>query len=294
MKSIKLIVLISFLLNEIGFSQEINFYDELKNSIIYVYAKNLKGQYIPWGTAFIISYKKPDLKDVNFKYVITAKHVVLDNDSLQNDSIFFRLNKIGESYEIVGIKKNISNKNQNIFFHLDESVDLAVIPVTIGNDVKYESIPIDAFYFKSQLSSDGISVGTETFFSGLYSHYHGYKKNNPIVRFGKISLIPDEKILFNNVFTDVILCETTGFPGNSGSPMMIKYKKGNIEHMRLIGVVSYKYNETNKIGDKKSIMIENSGITAIVPSEYIMQILELPKLQMDRKEAFNIYKKNKE
>lgn len=39
-----------------------------------------------------------------------------------------------------------------------------------------------------------ISEGDDVFFSGLFESHYGQLKNQPIIRFGKVALVTDEKI----------------------------------------------------------------------------------------------------
>ena len=49
-------------------------------------------------------------------------------------------------------------------------------------------------YKNLKLDKVGISEGSEIFFSGLFAPSPGKRKDYPLLRFGKISSIADEKI----------------------------------------------------------------------------------------------------
>ncbi len=64
-----------------------------------------------------------------------------------------------------------------------------------------------------------IREGTEVFFTGLFVPYSGYERMYPIVRFGRVSLVTEEKIKWKDQLMDLYLIESGSFGGNSGSPV---------------------------------------------------------------------------
>ncbi len=82
-----------------------------------------------------------------------------------------------------------------------------------------------------------ISEGDEVFFSGLFTSHPGQKKNQPIVRFGRVALMSDEKIEWREKdkaakFLDLYLVECQSFGGNKNwllklSPKFLFYYKNN-------------------------------------------------------------------
>ena len=52
-----------------------------------------------------------------------------------------------------------------------------------------------------------IAEGDDVIFAGLFTGHIGQKKNQLIIRFGKVSLISDEKILWHDINKQPIYCD---------------------------------------------------------------------------------------
>jgi hypothetical protein len=61
----------------------------------------------------------------------------------------------------------------------------------------------------------------EVLYFGLFSSHVGEARNQPITRFGRIALVPDEPVFWEDSNVRVILAEIASFPGPSGSPVFI-------------------------------------------------------------------------
>lgn len=99
--------------------------------------------------------------------------------------------------------------------------------------------------------------------------------------------MPDEKILWNKIPTDLYLIETTTYGGNSGSPLFIHLGHSRHQYLNLSpskiflgGVILGYFNEFSELQEfttQKPIIAskENSGIAAIVPANKIIKLVEL-------------------
>lgn len=78
---------------------------------------------------------------------------------------------------------------------------------------------------KEIMNKNKIAEGDNVFFTGLFTSNKGQKRNQPIIRFGKVALISDEKVEWTEdpdkpaKFMDLYLLESLSFGGNSGSPV---------------------------------------------------------------------------
>ena len=127
----------------------------------------------------------------------------------------------------------------------------------------------------------------------------GQKKNQPIIRFGKVSLMSDEKIEWKEKdkpvkLLDLYLLECQSFGGNSGSPVFF-----NLNPMRkpgqlslggplifLAGVMTGSFLNGSEVQTTdtvaKMISLQNIGIAAVTPANKLHEVLfseELVKIR---------------
>lgn len=217
-------------------------------------------------------------------YIVTAKHVLYIKDNPLRE-ISIRYN-VKDSTEIANLSLIWSGQNKNVFVHPDPSVDIAVLPVRVSG-IDFIHIPVNQIIKKSDYDSLKIDVGTDVFFTGLFTAYTGVKNITPIFRFGKVCLITNEKIEFEGMERELILIESSSFGGNSGSPVIFQYRDKVGIHVSLGGVVLGSYNSVQILGkseDQDVVAWSSMGISAVTPSEFILEILNLPELKKLRSE----------
>jgi hypothetical protein len=261
---------------------------EFDKTVVFIFIKDAKGQIVPNGTAFFIS--KPDsTHSINFIYLVTAKHVIQNiNNGHFYDKIYIRINKRNSTFDTIPISLITLNNQQR--FVTEPTIDLAVIPMA-PDFSKYEYDPIpENLLFKTKMEFDTsyLGQGTDVFYCGLFSQYLGYSSNKPIMRFGRIALLPKEKILWDSSQNnqDLFLVETSTYGGNSGSPLF-SYKSnstfdGSMEvgdrQVRLAGIVKGYSGEKTPIefvqASMNLVYTSNVGITAIIPAYLLYQIIE--------------------
>ena len=83
-----------------------------------------------------------------------------------------------------------------VFEHpTDRTVDLAIIPALPDQSLyDFQFIPDDMLTTKESFSELHISEGSDVFFTGLFAQFIGQARNYPITRFGRVAMMPDEKI----------------------------------------------------------------------------------------------------
>ena len=168
----------------------------------------------------------------------------------------------------------------------DPTVDLAVIPCVPDEAVfDFKCLPQDMLTTKELFEKNHIREGDEVFFTGLFTGHVGAKKNYPIVRFGRVAMLTDEKIGWNNTLLDLYLIETQAFAGNSGSPVFFylgperesSAKATGQSQLLLAGVLmgTFSSGQEVKIGQTKDALLlqENMGIAAVVPAYKLKEIL---------------------
>lgn len=192
--------------------------DEIRKCVVFIlHIDKNDNQFHLDGTGFFVAITIPE--NLNFVYVITAKHVIVPiNQRSADDSVYLRINTREGGSQI--IKTNI---NDWIDHPTDSSVDAMLLPLAPPLDIfDYLAIPEQMVATESVFRDNSIGAGDEVFFTGLFVNAYGQKKNMPIVRIGNIALIPDEKIPikhFGNA--DVYLIESRSIGGLSGSPVFV-------------------------------------------------------------------------
>jgi hypothetical protein len=127
------------------------------------------------------------------------------------------------------------------------------------------------------------------FFTGMFVPFQGQQRNCPIVRFGRVAMMPDEKITNDQVAFDAYFVETFAFGGNSGSPVFF-YSSTEDKPVMLAGVMKGYFVDfepvlsAKSIADTKSASMSqnNSGIAIVVPAEHIRRILHSEALEKSR------------
>jgi hypothetical protein len=261
---------------------------EVKSVVAFVFIPGKKpGELVPYGTAFFVGVKDPKTADRFFVYLVTAKHVLRTQDHKSwLPKIFLRLNTKTGGSEILEMPLSLSGANRTVFLHTDPSVDIAVIPgLPDENKFDFKFLPEDMVTTEKDFKDLKITEGSEVFFTGLFSPYIGTRKNYPVVRFGRVSLITDEKIKFADQDAQLYLIESGSYGGNSGSPVFFYLGSDRTPGMlvvgspilKLAGVMSGSFLdlqpvdvvETARVNVAPSIM----GIAAVVPAYKLHELL---------------------
>jgi hypothetical protein len=270
---------------------------QIKKCIAFIFVKNNMDQFVPNGTGFFISVATKNDPDRSHVYLATAKHVLQDGNGNYYTSIGLRINKHDGTSSLV----EVSLTNVTIFTHDERDVDVALFSCVPSNNVDYLSIPPEMIANKETMTKMDIGEGDDVFFAGLFTSHIGQKRNQPIIRFGKVSLISDEKIEWKEQgkpakFLELYLLECQSFGGNSGSPVFFQlspYRKpGVIEigppKIYLAGVMTGSFNAGNPIASVETrnefFSLQNIGIAAVTPAYKLFEVLFSEKLRKLRNE----------
>jgi hypothetical protein len=199
--------------------------------------------------------------------------------------------------------------NQTVFFNSDPSVDVAVFTVkpTDIDKLDVQFLPEAMLSSADDLRALNIGLGTDMFFTGMFTGFLGEKRSYPIVRFGKLAMIPDEKIGFSTGLpaAEGYLMEAFSFGGNSGSPVFFYPSADNVpgtlvlgpRPIKIAGVMRGFFGDIEPIqllqkqtsaqeepGQKIPVSNGNSGIAFVVPAKFITEILHSADLESLRKD----------
>lgn len=254
------------------------------------------GELVPYGTGFFVGVKDSKNADRSFVYLVTAKHVLQAADHKSwLPKIFLRLNTRTGGSEILEIPLSLSGAHRTVFLHSDPSVDLAVIP-GLPDQAKFDFkfLPEEMITTEQDFKSLGITEGSEVFFTGLFSPYVGARRNYPVVRFGRVSLITDEKIRFVDQDAQLYLIESGSYGGNSGSPVFFYLGSDRTPGMlvvgspilKLAGVMSGSFLDLQPVSAVETARVNvapsSMGIAAVVPANKLHELLFSPDLMKQR------------
>ena len=225
------------------------------------------------------------------------------------------------------LNSDILNGNLKIITPDDKNVDLVVFRVarardffqSANNTVGQPSPKIKLGWFdaslvlnQKELNKFDITEGAEMFFVGLFTPFYGANRNIPICRFGHLSMLPDEPIVFGNgKAQNLYLMETEAYGGNSGSPAFFSFDQGyfarrlsnlrsgaalfnSADNKRILfaGVVNAYFPDYEQIKLQNTTVIPlsqgNTGIASIVPAPYLYDILFSKSEQDFRNEVWSL------
>ena len=177
--------------------------------------------------------------------------------------------------------------------------DLAVhaLPVNLlTHQYSIALLSLDMLVTRSQVLSSQIGPGDDLFYVGRFMDHAGKFKNMPSVRFGSISMLPDDNEPID-VRTDKRNRQQVGFlvearsrSGYSGSPVFMYYGKHSEEHgivimdvknIRLLGVdwghlperVQLKDPDGYFDGAKRFVEV-HAGMMGVVPAWFLREFIE--------------------
>lgn len=252
---------------------------DIKSAVSFVYVKDSLGNPVPNGTCFFVGIRSKKDTSQYYPYLVTAKHVIQKKDGSFYKEIFVRMNTKDSTskFTYVEIEPNLPYKN--IFTHDDPSVDIVVIPYTPPkNDYIFNYLDSTFLLEKQGFKSLNLQEGTEAFFTGLFTAYTGEKKIYPIVRFGRISLITDERIDWVGMKREMLLVETSSYGGNSGSPIYFNIVDPTGRRRLILGgVLNGTYRDVAEVKVVETgftpVAIYNNGISGITPVYLLRDIL---------------------
>lgn len=249
----------------------------------------------PLGTGFLASIK---LELGGYAvYFVTAKHVVQDRSGKYRDNIFIRLNLIKGSSELIGLP--LTYAPEHILTHeRDENIDLVAYLLDPPQDrYDYLHIPQDYFTDTKILQDNNIREGSNAFLAGLFYKFAKNERNHPVVRFGRIALMTDEKIDISEegwpvrlAHMYIVECQSIG--AFSGSPVFFEVWRKTphqtfvLPEIYLGGVIKGHYNDLLDVavGYVREI---NAGLALVTPCYYLTEILHTKRAKEQRDELIH-------
>ena len=251
------------------------------NSVVAIGTKRGDAPETDWiGTGFIYGVAETGTGDNIRPFLVTNRHVVADEDL-----IVIKVNRMddrpAEEFEV-----NLFEEPHLMTTHPD-GLDIAALPLPgeILSDHTLATHPITRGVSLSiaEAGEVGVSEGDGIFAIGFPLGLVGYEDQHfPIVKQGCIARIQD----WLSGRSRQILVDANIFPGNSGGPIFLRPAtlavagtKANATSY-LIGIVSeyiaYRDVAVSTQTDRARVIFEeNSGIVVVVPSDVIMETVQI-------------------
>lgn len=260
---------------------------DIKKSVVFLFLPTGDGKLIPSGTGFLTGVRHPSKKDALSVYLVTAKHVLQNQERTGFvPQAFVRFNTKDGRSDVLTLQLTPEGLKKNVFVHPDASVDLAVVPV-FENPSRYDFkvIADDLLTSKRDMDRLGIREGSEVFYAGLFVPHVGVSRNYPIIRFGKIAMLSEERINWGGRESELYLIESASYGGSSGAPVFVVTPAGSRSQRtgmassvaRLAGVLAGYFGEVEPLGaasgNGRALAAYNTGVSAVVPAHKLQEIL---------------------
>lgn len=272
--------------------------DEMKKDVAFLYVDfvnpNAKRIEQKAGTGFFIGLLKHGTKEY-LLYYVTCRHVFEPpKDCVPLNLMKWHIHDAEGDLFTPPMPLITEGENKNIYFHKDPDVDIAIISLVPDPKIwNYGFEPEHLIMNKEEFLKDKIFVGTDVFFLGWSIIPMGKRQNHPIARFGKITQLDKDAFEENKS----LLIESTAFGGNSGSPVFAyfggKRVKGTLRtyepEYKLIGILKGYLPERLKMKGMNQDAFgvkayENSGISIVVPSYLLLEMLYSEEFVKERSE----------
>ncbi|MEQ1545238.1 hypothetical protein [Methyloglobulus sp.] len=188
-----------------------------KDCVIFLSQEDESGSHGPKGTAFIVADPSTIDGKVEVVHLVTARHVV-EAARATGQPLFAR----GNSARGGIITSQLAYNN----WHISQDTDIAIFKNAPLNGFVGSCIMLDTFAGQEYISTNNIGLGDEVFFTGLFTAHPGSTNNEPIIRFGNISMMPSEPVNIQNAdhstsSVKAFLVEARSWGGQSGSPAFV-------------------------------------------------------------------------
>ncbi len=263
--------------------------DTALKAVVYIGVGDTPDNFHAIGTGFLVERVRLILG--KFYYLVTADHVAQRFKGKKPFAIRFN-DKESKSH----VQSSQSQSHYSWWHHpTDKSVDAAIFPWGMRGD--FATFPLTRFVTDINIKLTGIGIGDEIFIVGLFRKWSGKNRVTPIVRHGHIAMMADEPLPTTNYGSaSMHLIEAFSFAGMSGSPVVVRQtsavqlssandfqaKVGMVlGDMYLLGLVHgiYLTDVAMEVRNSERGQVWHSGISMVVPSTKIAEILNQPKLR---------------
>ena len=190
--------------------------EQFRRTVVFLSQPEPDGNHLPKGTAFIVVPEEE--AEAGHPYLVTARHVV-EAARATGRSLYIRGNDADGGFAI----RELPDYDA---WHISAETDVAIFSAPPLDGIDVVCVPTSAFALPGFLDEHRIGPGDEVFFVGLFTGHPGSENNEPIVRFGNISMLPHEPVDIRNADgtespVNAFLVEARSWGGQSGSPAFV-------------------------------------------------------------------------
>lgn len=246
--------------------------DELLECVVYIFDSEeaaLSGA-LAGGSGFVVGLPL-GVNDAVARFVVTNHHVV------RAGGHFVRLTGRGERVVVVHV-------SADRWVHAHGPDDISVAPLELEpGTADYKSVLWQAWAVtESELATEGVGPGDEVAMLGRFMSRQGVVRNEPVARFGHISLMPTEKVRDgNDQDVEAMLVELRSDAGFSGSPvlllippMSLRPRKDALSAEATIGLLGMITGHYSLLASDGKPTKDNTGVSIVTPAWRIDDVLQ--------------------
>ena len=165
------------------------------------------------GTAFYVS-RPGEKSGVSFRYTVTVAHVIRNIIAKGVDHVLIRCNKKGG-----GVGHEETKTSDWLLHPHRDNCDVAVLIGVPDDQWDIKALSDTLIVPHVALSNDDITVGSDVFWTGLFTSHVGTTRNETLVRTGHIAALPSDGVLTRLGQMSAYLIDGVPLGGFSGSPV---------------------------------------------------------------------------
>jgi hypothetical protein len=159
--------------------------DEIKKIVTFIFPSDDQGNLrrdpknnpIPYGTGFFVAVNNDTGKgsgESAFVYLVTAKHVLKDENGADFDRVYLRLNTLKGEAAFIPLDL-VQNGQRLVFTHPDPTVDIAVAPAVPSQTLfDFKAVPEDLLSTKETFTQYNIAEGSDVVWQCFQTNlFHG-------------------------------------------------------------------------------------------------------------------------
>lgn len=253
-------------------------------SVVAIGSLDKRNKFVCQATGFIVGFlaknSKNPTKRAYYVFLVTNRHVF---DS--KDGVHLRFNLQNKKSEVVPQALKFPNRELRWLAHPNKKVDLALLnidpQILTQHGIDYIFFNEEMFAYQRNFEKIGIAVGDDVFALGFPMGFAGIAQNFPYAKTGIVSRYDKELLRDKKAF----LIDSSIFPGNSGGPVILRPTNTAIANTKavssayLLGAITgyLPYREelwTHQTNPPTVVSLEreHSGLSFVVPMDYVKQI----------------------
>jgi len=238
----------------------------------------MKAQRRPVGTVFFVSIPLIGDPEKGQAFAVTARHLI--DLGRASGALYLRVNSPSGAY--------VDQRMSPDEWVTHPTNDVAICRVEFEM-TEHLGIPVGWLADEEFVAKAEIGVGDELFFVGLFTVHPGQRRNEPVVRFGRIARMPEEPVpvkLGHGVSGQIetYLAEVRSWGGHSGSPVFVAAESSRVipqvvmggHEISLLGLLQGHFDIKEDVEFQGDILGSgrvpvNAGIGIVVPAKAVLE-----------------------